>query len=195
MNELMTALTDWLLAGLSFALAIRSREERKLFYVSLGFASLLGGWVHFEVSHGREADAVWRLSTAAIAGILLAMWRAGLRDGRWSERVLLIVGLFSSLQAVGFLATCLFRPISFVVVILNYLPATVFAFVSFLRSPRGNAKWGAAGIAVSWAAAVAQASHRSPWPTVFDHNSIYHVIQMGGVLLLARAWRPDLSSK
>ncbi len=49
--------------------------------------------------------------------------------------------------------------------------------------PRG--RWTAAGVAVSFAAAAVQQSglalHRH-----FNHNDLYHVIQMGGLYLLYR---------
>ncbi|MCP4201501.1 MAG: hypothetical protein GY769_06145, partial [bacterium] len=75
-------------------------------------------------------------------------------------------------------------------VILEYLPAMVFVAVVALWRWIGHGwpggPWVIAGILVSFAAAGVQASgftlHRH-----FNHNDLYHVIQMVGFYLLYRA--------
>jgi len=77
-------------------------------------------------------------------------------------------------------------------VIYDYAPALViilglqiWCWLQF-RSPA--APWIAAGILVSVLAAVIQAARLAPHPQ-FNHNDLYHVVQMAAFVLLYRGGR------
>ena len=76
----------------------------------------------------------------------------------------------------------------FLYVIIDYAPALVAVLVLFVpglvRRECASA-WVVAGILVSFAAAAVQAARLAPHP-MFNHNDLYHVIQMAAFWLLYR---------
>lgn len=196
MMETVSAITDWLVALVCLVLlAVRNRSGTEkspwvnIFFAFVGIAAFLGGWVHWNEARQVSSEFAWRLTTVAMAGVTLSLWRVSLLENCWPKALETTLIRFAWLQALGFGGCALLLPLPFLAIIANYFPATLFSFASSLRSTRQRARWAAIGIAVSWLAAAAQAFGWS-WTTLsLDQNSVYHLIQIAGILLLARGWK------
>ncbi len=197
----MTTLTDYLLAVLAVWLGKRLLKQssasraRTLFAVSfwsIGLAAFAGGTSHgFGAYLGVGAHSfLWKLTVLAIGAtvflFLAASAHASLRAR--PRRILLVMAI---VQLIVYAAWML-RHDDFIWVIANYVPqiAAVLALqlVQMYRGVAG-AGWLVAGLLVTLAAAAIQASgvalHRH-----FNHNDLYHVVQMAGMVLLYRGSWP-----
>jgi len=201
--EPMTLFTDYLLAAVVFVLAVRLsghyRHCRRSpvrwwaagFYASAA-AALLGGSYHGFLPHldAFPAMLLWKATVLSVgmaalclfAGAVVAALRGAPR--RW----------FLALAWLKFLiyAAWMSRHDDFRFVIYDYAPALLGIFLLSLyaalarRAPA--APWIVAGVIVSFAAAGVQASGFS-LHTHFNHNDLYHVVQMGAFWLLYRGGR------
>jgi hypothetical protein len=107
---------------------------------------------------------------AAAAGVLPVMLAAG---------------------AAVFLVSCLFQGLFLVLIVYEAL-ALVFALAGYgwltVADRLPGAGWMTAGLLVSLAAAAIQAAGRARltlvWP--FDHNGIFHLVQLPGLILICR---------
>ncbi len=201
MSEPMTVLTDYLLAlvaaGLAARLiqAARAGGERSvlLWGVALGataVAATAGGTYH-GFAPGPEGGwlPVWKMTVYAVgvaaasmlAGTLIAAISGALR------RVLLgAVALKLCLYAAWMTVHNDFRW-----VIYDYAPsmfAVLLLAVAVRRTVRG-AGWIAAGVIVSFVGAAVQRSGFDLVPHYFNHNDLYHVIQIGAIYLFYRGAR------
>lgn len=195
--EPMTTLTDYVLAVLAAWLAIRLTREspasraRRLLAVSfwsIGIAALAGGTLHGFVLYLGDAIRVllWKLTVMAIGAsaftFVAASAHASLRAK--PRRILIAAGLAQLLVYTAWMV----QHDDFVWVIVNYVPQMIVVLtLQLVRMHRGaaGADWLIAGLLVTLAGAAIQASglalHRH-----FNHNDLYHVVQMGGLLLLNR---------
>jgi hypothetical protein len=199
-SEPMTLFTDYLLAGvvLYFALRLQGlwRDGRQLsvrLWAGAFFASSLaaasGGTYHgFRPFLGETgAFLLWKATILAIGltGLLMvcSMAMAVLR-GRW-RRALVGLAAVQFLLYLGWMA----GHDAFIYVILDYVPALLCILFLQLydgwRTGARSAPWLAGGVVMSFAAAAIQASgftlHRH-----FNHNDLYHVVQLGAFYLLYR---------
>jgi hypothetical protein len=156
---------------------------------SLAAASFAGGTVHGWVLMLAEPilSAIWMGAAFAVglasfcflAGTLAASIASPLR--RWLMAV-------SCLQLAGY-AIWMSRHSDFLYVIYNYGATFALIFLiqvyDLLVRKAPPAGWIIAGILVSFLAAFVQRSGISFHPS-FNHNDVYHVIQMLGVALLYR---------
>src|SRR6266850_4155017 len=198
-TEPSTLFTDYALATLCAALAWRLRAAAlatgqravrvwAFAFVATALGSLAGGTYHgFQVMlPPRVAAAVWTLTTLAIGVAACLMLTAALlatigpRARRWW---LLIVWVQFAAYAAWML-----RHDAFVYVIVEYGLAMLCVLdLMLMRRARagGAARWIAAGIGVSIAAALIQQSgfdlHRN-----LNHNDLQHLVQMVAVWLLYR---------
>jgi uncharacterized membrane protein len=199
-SEPMTLFTDYLLAGVVLYFALRlqgvwreSRQRSVRFWAGALFASSLaaasGGTYHgFRPLLGETgAFLLWKITVAAIGltGLLMlcSMAMAVLR-GR-ARRILAGLAIVQFILYLGWMA----GHDAFIYVIIDYVPA-LFC-VLFLQLYEGwrkgarSALWLAGGVLVSFAAAAIQAGgftlHRH-----FNHNDLYHVVQLGAFYLLYR---------
>lgn len=205
-TEQTTAVTDAILAVMALAAAIYTRQlgsqqpwKANLWAWAFGLlalAALLG-----TIAHGfKMADAtrtlVWHplflslglLVALFIVGVVYDIW--GLAVARRLLPIMLIVG-------VGFFGVTLLWPDSFLVFILYQAIAMLFALGGYLwlagRGHLDGAWLMVAGILVTIIAGGVQASAVSftlIWQ--FDHNGVYHLIQMVGVVLLVAGLREGL---
>lgn len=199
-TEPTTMLTDYALAALGvwfgWRLVRGGREageaSRVLWgasFLALAVAAAAGGTAHgfAEVLGGVESSWIWKLTTFSIglasAALLAAAVIARLAGAARVATLSLVVA-----KLAVYLAWMSVHD-EFRFVIYDYAPSMV-AVVLLLALPGGpapvaGAGWAAAGVAVSFGAAAVQASgftlHRH-----FNHNDLYHVIQMGGLYLLYR---------
>lgn len=200
--ELMTTLTDYLLAAVALGLArslFRGNGSRAaalwaLAFAASGLAALIGGTVH-GVGHlvppGLEQAvrvvtmmAIGTGSTCLLAGVVFASVGPGpIRR--------LLFGL-CALHLTVFLAWIARYP-HFRYVAYDSAPAAlavlVFLIRRWRRSGSAAAAQGTAGMLLSMAGAVAQQARLGIHPVWFNHNDLYHVIQAGALWLLHRAGR------
>lgn len=195
-------LTDYVLAALGlwfgWRLVTGGREagesSRLLWggsFLLMAVAAAAGGTAHgfAEALGGVEGSWLWTLTTFSVGLASAAMLSAAvLARLSGAPRIALLAVVVAKLAA--YLAWMSVHD-EFRFVIYDYAPS-MLAVVLLLAwpgaagpGPVAGAGWVAAGVAVSFAAAAVQASglslHRH-----FNHNDLYHVIQMGGLYLLYR---------
>jgi hypothetical protein len=158
-------------------------------FAATGAAAILGGVVHgFQHRMGRaRARPLWHatlllvaLSSAAMLAAALLVFPASLaRTGG------LVVVVAKLLVASALLA----RTPEFRVVLADHAVALAavlgLQLAAYLGYGAASAPWIMAGIAVSVAAGAIQALRIGPHPR-FNHNDLYHVVQIGALWLLYR---------
>jgi hypothetical protein len=187
--EPMTLATDYTLAAVSGFLSFlifknrasqRSRLWWSIAFAALALGALLGGTWHGLVQH----PLLWKATLLAVGVASFAMVAAS---------------AFAALNAIARGALLAFAGLKlavysgwalsddrFVIVVID--TAAAFAAVAALHVWKWN---GAilAGVAVSVVAALVQASGFALHPQ-FNHNDLYHVIQIAAMVLLYRGARP-----
>jgi len=197
-TEQTTAATDLAIAVIAVAAwwyllqrgpaGLRGRLWRSVF-VLLGLSGLLGA-----VAHGIDLDAarlvmLWRGTYLALSLLVAAFFLATMRDlfGNPAAARALPALLIIALGAFGLF---LFDPDNFTPFILYETTAMLLSLVGYVwlawRDTLAGAGWIALSVAVNIAAAAIQATgtlaFRIIWP--FDHNGIFHLVQMLGMFLL-----------
>lgn len=196
LHEPATFLTDVVLAAFAAWLAWRLRrampvENRAARWCATALAltavsGLIGGTCHgFAPNFSAELGAAWwRLTLLSIVGVSAAMGLACVHEiAPPSQRR----GWFAvvAAKALGFAAAALAHPV-FLVAIADYgstLLVWLAAAVVLRRAWRGPML---AAIALSAVAAAVQQLKWAPAPW-FNHNDLYHVIQMGALAAFQRA--------
>jgi hypothetical protein len=184
-SEPMTLATDYLLAGVTAWLAwrlpkpFRSQRWWGVAFAALALGAFLGGTWHGFL----QSDALWK-ATVLMVGVASFAMLAGsaIATTSGSSRNLLLA--FAVVKLIVY-SVWMLRRDEFIFVVLD--TGIAFAAVAALHLWRFNG-WILAGVAVSVVAALAQASgfdlHRH-----FNHNDLYHVIQIGATVLLYRGAR------
>jgi hypothetical protein len=197
--EPTTVATDYLLAVLGLALGWRlwrrprlDNGSRRLWagmFLAMAVAAFAGGTSHGWADRLSEGG-YWALWRATVWSIGIASLCAGSAMARFAFRRS-VARWWVALFGLQFLVYAIWMTThdDFEYVILEYAPAMLFvAVVSAWRwlghGWRGGS-WVVVGVLVSFAAAGVQVSglslHRH-----FNHNDLYHVIQMLGFYLLYR---------
>jgi hypothetical protein len=198
-TEPMTLITDWVLTalcavfGMRLERAGRARGDRSMRLLAGSFFATAIGAFSGGAAHGFRphlSDAVnavtWKVTVLAIGATTLlfvasaayAALRPGPRDA--------VLGL-AALQALVYSVWMIFHD-EFVWVILDYVPAMFLVLgLQLLLHRRGepSAAWIAAGILTSFVGAAIQAGGLAPHP-YFNHNDLYHVVQMAAMWMLYR---------
>ena len=103
------------------------------------------------------------------------------------------IRLFALAYLLGYSAYVVFWDQRFMFAILNYLPATFFLFLSFLRQIRLGEKrpglFGAASVVLTLVAAAIQQLQIAIHPIYFNQNALYHLLQAAALALLMVAFR------
>jgi hypothetical protein len=197
-TERTTAATDAALGllamggALHLARAVPPSFPRRIWQAALlglSFASVLGAIAHGLVMSDDLREALWQ-PLYLLLGITMALFVVGAADAwrgeRTARRLLLpLLGLalvfYGVTRAAGgdFLVFVLFEAAALIFSLVVYLRLT------YLRKRRG-AGLVALALAVSLVAGVVQASGpisvRLVW--AFDHNGLFHLLQLLGVTLL-----------
>jgi hypothetical protein len=201
--EPSTLVTDCLLSAVSFGFALllwrsirnRPRTSAGLWagaFFASALTALIGGTYHgFGFFLGTEKqNFLWKvtvhlagvLSLLMLPGSLMATVKGSLRRG-----LLLLAVLKFLAYSIWMLGHEDFR-----YVIYDYLPAMagILALHSYraFKEKDANAGWMVGGILVSFFAAFIQQSGLSMHKN-FNHNDLYHVIQIGATYLLYRGAR------
>ena len=200
LSEPTTALTDLVLAllALGFSLQLmpyarRLRQESirdwALAFGALSIGALAGG-----VSHGFAAQlseaahaVVWQITLYSV-GFASYYMVAGTARAALRHRVGSWLIVVAALKLAGYLYWTTVRP-EFSMAVYDYVPNMLAVLVMGLiltrrlRDPAGS--WLAAGVVVSFLAAGVQLSGLTLAEN-FNHNDLYHVIQMIGLVLFYR---------
>lgn len=198
--EPMTLITDYLLAALTLTFALRlwrgSGEQgwgpKRLWAGALlasALAAAAGGTFHGfrPVLASEVSGALWKVTVLSVGvGSLCLLSAAAVAVLSGAPRRLLVA---LALVKFAIYAAWMTTHDAFLYVIADYAPALLIVLLLFafdwFRSRPPAAPWIVGGILVSFAAAGIQAAGIAPHPH-FNHNDLYHVVQMGAFYLLYR---------
>jgi hypothetical protein len=207
-TERTTAATDAVLAlAAAAAILVLRRTTPPSFgrtvwqaaFAALALASVLGA-----IAHGLELPAatrelLWHPLYLAL-GVTMALFVVGaVRDWRGEAAGRRVLAPMLALAVVFYGITRLTGG-SFLAFVVYEAAALLFSLGVYLRLATGPARAGAApmaaALAVSLAAGVVQASGVGPVRLVwdFDHNGVFHLVQLVGVALLLTGLRRLLAS-
>lgn len=200
-TELTTAATDALIAALAGVCVVLLRQwrERDRWKVGvwswvlglLGVAALLGAAVHGFVLSQRIQALLWQPLFLSLGLVVALFVVAAVYDwrGRDAARRILPIML---VVALLFYAITRLASGTFLVFVLYEAVAMLFALTIYVslavRRSLAGASWIAAGIGLNIVAAAIQASGAVSitiiWP--FDHNGVFHLVQIVAIVLLMR---------
>jgi hypothetical protein len=199
-TELATMLTDYALgalcAVLSWLLWMRGQAKMRMsvrYWAagigSLALASIAGGTVHGWrlILTEPVVSALWKAAIFSV-GLASFCFLAGTLTASFAPAVRRLLMVIPVVQLVSYMIW-MTRHNEFRYVIYNYGGTFVLILLSqiyelFNRKPR-SAAWIIAGVSVSFLAALVQRTGIALHAT-FNHNDLYHVVQMAGVALLYR---------
>ncbi len=204
-TERTTAATDFLLAVAAFVGAwhLARRTPGSIAariwaaaLVAAGLASVLGSVTHgFEMSEGLR-EWLWQ-PLFLLLGVTVACFVAGAVADGYGARPARIVLALMLIAALGFYVATRRSGGDFAVFVIFQAAGLVAALVIYLhlaKRRRPGAILVAAALALSLAAGAIQANQslalRFVWD--FDHNGIYHLVQLGGLALLVAGLRGTL---
>lgn len=197
LSEPMTLATDYVLGLLSLYFAWRmtgqgaDRARRNWIgaFVACGVAALCGGTHHGFLPYlgSGAASVIWKVTLFSIGWAAFEAGTATVRThlGASMQRPLTMV-LAAQLAVYG---VAVAGTDEFLIAIIDY--SVIFCFVlvvhfrAWTRDQDQAAAWIAAGVVTSFAGAGVQAAGLAPHPH-FNHNDLYHVIQMAGTWMLYR---------
>jgi hypothetical protein len=193
MAEVATLATDYLAAVLGCALAwpLWARRETRgmaVPFLWLALAALAGGTFHGwrGVLGDRGKIALWAIVSVAMVGVgfsLLVSYGQARLPRRWHSRLRAIAWL--KLTAIVVLAA-LDPGIRWLIVDYGVSMA-LLAAIYLGTAPRAPASaWLCAAVAFSLAGAAIQRLHIAPAAS-FNHNDLYHIVQMASMLCFYRA--------
>ena len=204
MTEPDVTLTDYgialecaILAGLLHRRRAGRGDLRRLFVLffgSSGLGALAGGTVHgfFRDDDSLVGGTLWRVALLALGVTAFAAWSIGARLV-FAGRAARMVQALAALELAAYAVVVVVFDQRFLVAIANYAPAVAFLALSFVVTYRrrggGPLLAGLAGLLLTAAAAVVQRRRISLHPTLFNHNALYHVIQMVAFVLIFLAGR------
>lgn len=179
MNEPVTVLTDYALAAVSLALGWKLMARARfwaLAFFALGAAALLGGtW------HGFWQDELlWKATTLTVGVASFGMVAGSALRTTRGLGLRLILGL-AGLKLLVYSAWMLAHD-DFIWVVADTASALLIVGALYLWRFDG---WMLAGVAVSVAAGTVQASGLTLHQH-FNHNDLYHVVQIGAMFLFYR---------
>lgn len=177
MSEPVTMLTDYALGAVSAWLGLRLLKVTRYWavaFLAIALAAFLGGTWHGFV----QSDLLWKATVLSVGVASFGMVAGSAADTGKLRRALTLLAV-AKLVLYG--AWMLFHD-DFIWVIAD--TGSALALVALLYAWRFDG-WMLAGVGASVAAALAQAAglalHRH-----FNHNDLYHVIQIGAMLLFYR---------
>jgi hypothetical protein len=199
-TELTTAASDVALALLSLGCALlllnagRADRWRSGVWATafglVGVAGTLGAVAHGLHWSARTYALLWQ-PLFLLLGLSIAVFVVGVVHDLWGRHASGRALPAAALTAVGFYLLTLLVPSCFLLFALLQLSAMTFAALAYaglaVRRRRADFTLVTAGMVISILAAVIQTRHAVSltliWP--FDHNGVYHLIQMPGLVLLA----------
>jgi hypothetical protein len=198
-TEPATMATDFVIAAMCTAFgmvlgggAAGTGSARGLWALSFGFtaaAALIGGVVHGFALHLERAtkQRLWKATQYAMGLTGLAILAAAVvAFVGGPARLWLLAGAVAKLVAY---AAVVQRRDDYTVVMVDYglsmIALAALASVGWARDGAAASPWLVAGVVVSAVAAAVQAAKVAPHRH-FNHNDLYHVIQMAALYLFFR---------
>ena len=204
-HEPMTLATDYALGALCAFLAFRmlrdgprtSRTHWSRAFAACAAAAFAGGTYHgfLPWMDARVATSLWKATMFSIGWAAFSATVATAKAHlpvQWQGPVRTVAGL-----KLGAYVVAIFVADAFLIAIIDY--SLAFGFVlamharAWVRCADSAARWVVGGVAVSFLAAGIQAAGIAPHPQ-FNHNDLYHVVQMAGMWLLYRGARRSVSA-
>lgn len=200
-TELTTAATDALIAALGVGCVVllqrwRERDRWKVSVWSwmfglLALAALLGAVSHGVVLSQRAQTLLWQPLFLALGLVVALFVVAAVYDWRGRETARRALPVMLVVALVFYVVTRVVRG-SFLVFVLYEAVAMLCALAIYgslaARRRLPGAGWIAAGIALNVVAAGIQASGAVSvtiiWP--FDHNGVFHLVQLVAIVALMR---------
>lgn len=209
--ERTTAITDLILAlvalgGIWFLCwdSAPSGQRLKIYIWSIaigliGLGAALGAAAHGLIIPRKVHNRLWQVLNACLA-LAVSLFAAGVVYDVGGSATCLRLLPFLVAAGFGFYGTTLMYPGFFFIFIVYEGLALVFAFCAYIYLTLVGEMPGtalmAAGILVSIMAAVIQASKSVTVTLIwkFDHNGIFHLVQVVGVVLLLVGLRRSLQA-
>lgn len=198
-TERTTAATDAVLAGLAVGSAVwllrmRERQPWKVglwsaAFGTLGLAAALGAVAHGFAMAPQTRQLIWQPLNLAL-GATIALFVAGVVQDTWGEQASRRVLPIALVSAGGFYVITLLRPGTFLLFVLYQSVCMLFALGAYGRlawqGQLPGAAWMTAGVLITILASAIQASEqvRLNFIWEFDHNGVYHLVQMVGLVAL-----------
>jgi hypothetical protein len=188
-HEPMTLATDYLLAlacGCFSILLFRMKSAAtgwwSIAFAAVALAALVGGTYHGLPSF--YPGALWKTTLVTAGAASCAMVVAAGIATRLAAKFFF---WFAVVKFAAYLAWIASHD-DFLSVVID--SASALLIVAALHAVRGDAawRWMISGVAVSVAAAGVQAMHLAPHPH-FNHNDLYHVMQIAAMWLFYRGAR------
>jgi hypothetical protein len=206
-TERTTAATDALIALVALAYARgllgyagwRGRVWAGAF-AALGVAGGLGAAAHGLRLTGYARTALWRV-LYLILGVTVALFAVAATADGWGERVSRRALPLALLTALGFYGLSQRLARGFLVFLIYEAAAMLYALAVYVRLARGGrlagAELTAAGILIALLAAAVQASSLKleVLGVPFDHNGLFHLVQIAGLPVLAAGVRAGLAQQ
>ena len=191
-TEPATLITDWLLAAQCTVLARRlgcdgpAARLLRLHLLVAAVGAFLGGLDHgFQLHLSAEASHwIWTGTLAALVVASTLLLAFAVRQ--WLPGQTLLLGACGLLGLAGLVAGV--PTGAFEAVLALWVPSTAAVLVLAARS---GARLIVASQLVAILGAAIQALELAPHPA-FNHNDLFHVVQMGAILLLVRGAREVL---
>ncbi|MGH6906091.1 MAG: DUF6962 family protein [Geminicoccaceae bacterium] len=207
-SEQTTAVTDGILAllalgGLVLLLRLRLRAPQKVTIWAAAFLCLLVASAAGAVVHGVEVGPrgrhlLWLVIYLSL-GLLVAFFAVGTLYDLRGERAARRMAPVMVVIAILFFGVTQLIDGAFVVFVIYEAAALSFAMLGYLWLGLIRRRPGAglmtAGILVTLTAAVIQATRLVPQISVvwtFDHNGLFHIVQMLGVVLIVAGLRAGM---
>jgi hypothetical protein len=158
-----------------------------VFFASVAVAAAAGGTVHgFWPDATGAGRALWRLTLLALGVTTWAAWAIGARLS-WPPRGARVLEVVAAGVALGYAGLVLAGADRFGVAVAHYLPATLFLLLAVAwaahRAGTRRAWLAAAGLGLMLVGAVLQQRAVALHPVYLTHNTVYHLIQAGALLL------------
>lgn len=200
-NELVTAATNIPLAVFSLVAVVclwrrcHAHRLRAALWIGmfggLAIATGVGVFAHGLALDPTARKLVWQPINAAL-GLTVACFAAGAVLDRWGLRAAARALPVLLLLSAGFFGYATFWANSFLPFIIYEGLAMLFCLAVYVtlaiqrRLP--GAGWMVAGVAITILAAVLQAMPRVEFQlgVTFDHNGVFHLVQLPGLLCLLR---------
>lgn len=195
-NYMITCLACWFGTRLLIAQYSKKQLCRRSWgigFIFIGVGTLLAGVKHgFGAYLSQTSSGLFWKGALYTTGLSVFFMFAGTVKGsvpelKWRKPLHLY-----NAAALAAYAIVMINNDSFLFVILDYVPAMLLIFVvqvwSLVKHKSTSAKWFIAGVVVSFIGAGVQVSGFDLHPH-FNHNDLYHVIQMLGLFLFYKGAR------
>ncbi|MES0489381.1 MAG: hypothetical protein ABUK01_05270 [Leptospirales bacterium] len=210
LTEQTTAVTDAILAVLSMAAALylyrigqQFRWKTILWIFTFGLLALAG--IQGAIAHGfqmsMELNTLLWYPLYLTLGLLVALFSVAAIYDIWGKEIARKVLPIMVAIGAGFFVIILIWPDSFLIFIIYEAVAMLFALAGYIwvafRGHLKGAWWMVAGISVNILAAGVQAGESLSFTFIwsFDHNGLYHFIQMLAIVLLVTGLKKALLSR